>query len=172
MADLLDLLKRYQTSPTKENEGVWAEMEIAPGAAFEVLIASTESQGWKNYVLDTLVRMGDMEKVKDGEAERTQAEAMVGTILLDWRDLSWGGEEIPFSREFAVELLTELRLFRDGVMRLSRERKRFQDDNLEAVAERLAKNLHGGSATVASSLKKPSKSGSKRTTTPKAGTGG
>jgi hypothetical protein len=172
MADLLELLKRYQTSPTKENEGVWAEIEVMPGVALEVLIASTDGQGWKNYVLEALGRLGDLDKLKDGEAERTQAEGMVGTVLLDWRNLSWDGQEIPFSREFAVELLTELRLFRESVMRLARDRKRFQDDNLEAVAERLAKNLPGGSATEASSARRPSKSGSKRASTPKAGTGG
>ena len=172
MADLLDVLKKYRTDPERENKGVWEKLDIAPGITFEALIASTDSKEYRSRVLATLSRFRELTDATDEEAAKIQAENMAGAILLDWRDLSFGDQEIPFTKDLAVELLSELRRLREDIMLRARDMKRFQDDNLEAVAERLAKNSLSESATADSSLKKPSRSASTKASRLKAGTGG
>ena len=169
MTDLLKVLERFHTDATKETDGVWDELEVAPGVVFEVKIASTESRAYRNRILQALREDGMPET--DDEADRVMARHMAGTVLTDWR-LEWGGEPVPFTEEGAAELLYELRAFREGVMSRARDRSRFRSDNLDKVAERLGKNLSGGSNTATSSASPPSKKGSKRATKPKAGTTG
>ncbi|CAH1670771.1 MULTISPECIES: hypothetical protein [unclassified Chelatococcus] len=49
--------------------------------------------------------------------ETIATEAMIETILLDWRNLDDGGVPVPYSKEKAREYLTnpDYRLFRDAV---------------------------------------------------------
>ena len=170
MPELMEVLKRYRTDPAKESEGVWETLTLAPGVTFEVRIASRHTPAYQNRVMDTASAKGLAET--DEEATRRLAEIAAGTLLTDWRGLTHDGDEIPFSEATAVEMLTELRAFREEVYRLASRQDRFRDDNLEEVAKRLGNFWSGESGTAPSSAKKPSKKGSKKDTPPKDGTSG
>lgn len=48
-------------------------------------------------------------------------------VLIDWKGVQSGGEEIPFSKAIAYEMLTKARDFREFVQQIAEERDAFRD---------------------------------------------
>lgn len=114
------------------NEGIWAD--YVPG--FGLRIAR-----WNNPAhvvrLNEVVRPFRGRKMTDEEGERLSAEAMCGSVLLDWRGLeeSTGGPAIPFSVEKAVEILTDprYRALADFVSNVARNEANYREESLASI---------------------------------------
>jgi hypothetical protein len=123
-------LSTFKTDKSKENDGVWFEVD-ADGAS--VLVARA---GNKKYakLLEKITKPHrhalKSRNVSDELVERLMVEAMVGTILLDWKGLELDGKPLPYSPETAKEMLQEIPDFRRIIEDYSNDINSFknQDD--------------------------------------------
>lgn len=166
MADIRELFRSFKTDPSKEVDGAWVEIPLSVGAG-EALTVRCKVRPWFNpdHAAAYLAGMAphqssiDNETLEEGVVNRVHTDAMLGgALLLDW-DLTWDGEEVPFTDEHARILLLELPRFREGIAKASKTRAAFLDDGLEAAAERLGKTFVGNSSTPGSSKRRRTKKG-------------
>lgn len=144
--------QRFATDAAAEEEGVW--VEIGEGA--DLLIARF---GNKNHerVLDRLRKPYRNILRTGGEIPKSRAEAIVieaaaEALLLDWRGLEDdSGKPIPYSREMAITLMTDLKDFRNQVAAIAMEAETYRASALAAAA----KNSKTESAGRSGSVNKP-----------------
>lgn len=176
MAELLDILTKYDADRKKQREGVWDEIELVPAdeeagteaVTLEVKIASSGNRAYQARLVELMAPYRDTLKegvpISDEESDLIFAKAMAGTILVDWK-LQHHGQPVPFDEEHAASLLIEIPDLREEIANRARQREKYRLENVEAVAERLGETFGGASKTETSSGAKSgkrSKSGSKK----------
>ena len=139
----MDFLKRFAVDRERAEDGVWVDL----GDGLEVCIARFGSARYKSAMARAFTPHVGHEDLSDEDANKITAEAMADGMLLDWRGLSIGGQEIPYSRDAAFLLLSEYDEFRERVHRESRNRDRYAPEDLDAIAQRLGNTLSGSSST-------------------------
>lgn len=82
-------------------------------------------------------RTGDASKLSVEDTDLIQAEAAVGTVLVGWKGFKYKGEEIPFTRDNAVDLLTSDMYAREFIFSVANSLEEFE---LQANADLLKKS--------------------------------
>ncbi len=123
----------YDSDQEKENEGVWHELSMLPGASIKVARAGNR----QHQLALTRLRKPHRALLVQGRdldpavSERIAIYAIADGLLKDWRGVAWGGMEKPFSRENALEALTKFRAFREEVSMVATTEDLFQKEALE-----------------------------------------
>jgi len=138
-------LNVFETDANKSNDGVWCPVDTET----EVKIAR---YGNKNFQRSLQREMAPYKRIintgamKDDVADKIMCTALAEGILVDWRGMKYGGEDLPYSIEAAVEILMnpKLRDFRQLVVELSQEMELFRE---EEVAESEGKSQAGSSGS-------------------------
>ena len=128
----MDFKKEFSTNKTFEETGVW----VAIGEGGELKIARAGSKKALKYsreVAKPHMAQITYGKLPDDVSDQLTIEVMAECILLDWKNMTYDGKLLPYSKENAIKLLTEEQDFRDMVSRISNERKTFQQQIEEAI---------------------------------------
>lgn len=105
-------LSTFKTDKVKETEGVWFDID-ADGAQVLVARAGNRKYAKKLEKITKPHRHALRSRnMSDDLGDKLLAEAMAGTILLDWKKLEFDGVSLIFSEEKAKELLQTLPDFR------------------------------------------------------------
>lgn len=131
----MDLKKDFSTNKKLEDEGVW--IDIGDGAKLKIARAGNKQA---NAVSKQLAKpyMAQIQygKLSDEVATQIAVEVMAKAILLDWKGIQYDGQEMPYSIDNAIKILTELPDFRDYVSQVANERKTFQREIDEAITKK------------------------------------
>ena len=131
----MDIRKTFATDRQAEQDGVW----VALGEGARVKVARFNNPRHR-AVLDRLRRpyrslLMAGRDLPDDVAEQMTVEAAVEALLLDWDGIDDNGAPLPFSKDNARRLLTELPDFRDAVAFLSMQAETFRREALEQAAK-------------------------------------
>lgn len=130
----MDMKKNYGTNKVLENEGVW--VDLGDGASIKVARVGNKENTTLVKRLTAPHKVAiRANKLPDEIWEKITIEAVASTILLDWKGLKEDGKLIPYSKENAVQLLTDYKDFRDQVSGLSSELALFQAEDEAAVTK-------------------------------------
>lgn len=69
--------------------------------------------------------------VADEVVEQILIEVIAETVLLDWEGIKEDGVPLPYSRENAIRVLTEIRAFRDIVVSIADRMETFRRESVE-----------------------------------------
>ena len=123
----MDIRKAFATSRELEEEGVW--VDLGEGARLKIARignpANRDLMRRKMKPHRTALRA---DKLPEDILNRITIEVMAETILLGWEGLTEGGQPLPYTRENAIQQLTELKDFRDQVADLSQDMTLFQEE--------------------------------------------
>lgn len=115
-------------STAAETEGVWVDA----GAGLRLKIARANNANF-DKVLSRLTRP-HLQRIRNGsfpdeDMKKLVWQATAETILLDWENLEdEEGNEVPYSPEKALELLTEYKDFRDMVSSYAQDATLFKQE--------------------------------------------
>lgn len=127
----------FQTDKALEEDGAWIDVNGFYGLKIKVrrLRADSVQKAYERIVLESFGE-GKLRKPSDITAEQSNEimkRQLAEAVLIDWvnmRDADTG-EEIPYSKELALELM-DMRDFRDFVYQAANERDAFREaDNKE-----------------------------------------
>lgn len=130
-------INSLKTSEDLENKGVWRDL----GNGAKVLIARLGNEAFKtkfNELVQPYTETG-MKVPTDVQLEIT-VKCMSTTMLLGWEGIYDGEEELPYSVENAARVLTEIKDFRELILKLS--------GDLDSYKEKADKALEGNSESA------------------------
>ena len=114
----MDLAKRFRTDEEAEKTGIW--QPIGDGARLK--LARLNNPGYtklyRHLIQDHRVLL-EQGLLPDEIHDPIICECLAATVLLDWEGIEFDGELMPYSRENALRTLTELKEFRNLVLRLA-----------------------------------------------------
>lgn len=123
-------LNKLATDRTKETEGVWEDI----GGDASLLVARIGNEkykeGYKRLPKGTR-RMIENQTIPDDQADDIICGLFARTILLDWKNLSEGGKDIPYSEENAKQMMLKYPEFRELVSDLANDFQRFHEESVE-----------------------------------------
>lgn len=117
-----------------EAEGVWFEVDDETS----VLVARSNNRKYRDMIKQLTkpykrqIRQGTL---KDATLDNIIGRAMAKTLLLNWKGLKIGGEEISYSVEKATELLTNEKLkdFREMIAEFANDAEAFRLERKEEI---------------------------------------
>lgn len=129
-------IEGLRTDAALEEDGVWTEVPLF-GEMLNMRIARLGNKAFeraqearqKPYV--NQIRAGTLSVEIQ---EKILIECVARHIVKDWRDLTRGGEDFPYSVENAVWLLSSNRDLLNAVVRLSGEAERYRQQQIETDA--------------------------------------
>ena len=134
-----DVKKLFGTDPKKEQEGVWRD-DI--GGDIRMKIARIGNPNYQKR-FQTLskphrraIRRGTL---PDDIAEKLLIQCLAETIVLDWENVQYEGEDLPYSVENAVRLLTDIPELRNIINDIANELEGYQTEDDEEAVENLKK---------------------------------
>lgn len=136
---------KFRTNEGAESEGVWVEV----GDGFAILIGriggKRNQESYKRHTASPVVS----EAIRRGtqtpeEQARIHGEVMADSILLGWRGLTEEGQDVPYSREKALELL-RVKDFRALVHDEAMNQANFRVKRVEDTVAALKKSSNGNS---------------------------
>lgn len=122
----------FQTNKALEEDGAWVDVNGFYGLKIKVrrLRADSVQKAYEQIVLETFGE-GKLRRPTDITADQSEVimkRQLAEAVLIDWvnmRDADTG-EDIPYSKELALELM-EMRDFRDFVYQAASERDAFRE---------------------------------------------
>jgi hypothetical protein len=125
-----------------QETGVW--IPFRDGCEF--LIAYSGRKKYRDRIGKTSARLRRMNRGRElttGEIDQVNVEAMVGTVLLDWKGITKEGQPFPFTAENAKWWLSKSTELRDFIFGEAATIGNFQKEG-EAASDKLA-DLKSGS---------------------------
>lgn len=124
-------ISAFRTDENLEVEGVW--VDLGDGGKVKVARLGNPQHRKVSQALgrphQAQIRAG---RLKPEVAEKLGIQATAQAILLDWEGIEDDdGKLIPYSQEKALELLTELKDFRDTVLEIAGEMETFRAQEIE-----------------------------------------
>lgn len=130
----MDFKKNFVTNKKKETEGVWL-----PGPeGSEFLIARAGNTNFTKLAGELMKpyrKLLQMGKADDQLIHEVVAEVTSKTILLGWRGLNEGGQEIAYSQQEAKQRLVSSNDFAEFIAGLSQQQAAFQDEQRDAAVK-------------------------------------
>ena len=122
-------LKKTLTDPKAEREGIWITLEDA-----RLKVARMQNPAaLAAFQEKTRLLRG---KISDEKQKELMTEIMSAHILLDWENLSIGGDPLPYSTENAFRILNDFPEVRRLVLDESQNLENF-------LAEKTAEGIEG-----------------------------
>lgn len=101
----LDIFAQFATDESKEEAGVWVEI----GEDAEILVARAGNKKYGKMIAKEYEKHKKLLDLKNDASEAKSEEIMIEvlakTILLGWKNISFKGEDLPYSLENAKMLL-------------------------------------------------------------------
>jgi len=141
----MDVTKTFGIDPKAETEGVWFNL----GEGGKVKIARVNSPSYKRSFQSKVksYQQALQSKVLDEvTAEMILVEVIQDTILMDWRNFTIDGEELVYSKENAIMMLTRFSVFRDFVVASAEQMNVFKLKQQEEVEGNLGEPSTGSSS--------------------------
>lgn len=126
----LDLKSNYSTNKAKELEGVWEDL----GGDARILVARIGNPKFKaeyRKLPRAMRNRIESGRLTGDDIDEKISTILAKTILLDWENLTDGGEDIEYSVENATKMMFEYPNFRDEVWDFANDTQRFHDEELE-----------------------------------------
>jgi len=126
----MDIKKTFATDKEAEKGGVWFEI----GEGGHVKIARLNNPIYRANFRKKIepyrqaVEMGTMD---DDSADKILIQVLAETIVVDWKGLTDEGENVPFTRDKAIELMTEYPDFRNFIVRNAENMNNFRLSMME-----------------------------------------
>ncbi len=123
-------LKDYATDKTKEEEGVWEDL----GEGARVKVGRMNNKKYTNETDKILrphrrsLRRGTL---SDEVIENAMLKSMAKFILLDWEGLTLNGEDIEYSYENCLKILTDYPEFRDQITEIATSFELFKAEEIK-----------------------------------------
>lgn len=122
-----------KSTAEQETNGVWADFG---GGRFK--IAHTNNMVFQREM--TRLQAPFRKKLDKGTLDpKTQLDimckAMARGILLDWRNVGSGGQEIPFSEEAAIKVLTHNSELREFVQDFALDLENYREEEVEETGK-------------------------------------
>ena len=133
LGDLQMKLSKYTQNLTAAKEGV--EIDLGEGCTVRVARSGNEKyQAYLRQVLKPYEKQLRLKSMPDALFEKLYNEALAETVLLGWKGLEDdAGKEIPYSKEKAIELLSDpvYADFKELVLGLAGEQAVFAAESVE-----------------------------------------
>lgn len=123
-------INQFRTDDSLSKAGVWVDF----GASAEFKIASFGNEDFGvefRRRTDPWTKMGV--EVPDDEQETIMVELLAKYIVLDWKGVFEGEDELPYSRENAERLLREVPFVRSRIIEEARRIQNFRATEAKAV---------------------------------------
>lgn len=130
------LWDRFETNKDAEVQGVWIDdfFSDVPGISFKIAKFDTDET---EKVMDELrrpykklLKVGG--KIPKEKADAILTETIARCVLVDWRGvLAPDGTELPYNKDNAIRLLTELPEVREKVLKVSADNETYNRRALE-----------------------------------------
>ena len=140
---MANLYSRFATDSKLENDGVWVDM----GADLQVKVARFGNPVHEKVMeklrrpYRNILRSGG--QLPEDVQTKLTVQGMAEAILLDWKGVTdASGKDLPHSIDNAVQVLSDLKDFRNEIAFLAMERETFRAQAIEKAA----KNSKRGSA--------------------------
>jgi hypothetical protein len=122
----MDIEQVFRYGP-KAVEGVWTSYEDA-----ELKIARWNNEAHRSGIQKLYRKFGGKRSgISEALSEKIGIEAMADNILMDWKNVTENGADLPATRENRVRLLSDYPDFRDDVFHLSRDPDLFSEEKQE-----------------------------------------
>lgn len=137
----MELLNGFGADPEKALNGAWVTLKDNAGETCQLLIARMDNPRYREFVINAMAsrvaEKGDAE-LTDQEQDDIIHRALSETILLGWKDLKIGGEEVPYSAEKAYDILSHPVLvpFRERVIQESKKFSNYRAKSLDTATEK------------------------------------
>jgi hypothetical protein len=122
----------FETNKALEEDGAWVDVNGLYGLKIKVrrLRADVVQKAYERIVMESFGE-GKLRKASDITTDQSveiMKRQLAEAVLVDWVNMrdSDTGEEIPYSKELALELM-EMRDFRDFVYQAANERDAFRE---------------------------------------------
>lgn len=130
-------LNQFRTSEELENHGVWRDL----GNEARIKIARLGNAEFNKMFGEMVAPYAETGAVVPEDVKKDiTVKCLARTVLLDWEGVYDGDEEIPYSYDNAVRVLTELKDFRELVIRLA--------GNMDSFKEKKDRELEGNSPSA------------------------
>lgn len=126
-----------ETDTKAEEDGRWFKDIFGDGSGVNVKlrhIMSSESMNVRRRLDRANRRLMVKGEYPTAVAIKLLIEQVAEAVLIDWEGVvDRDGKDIPYSKEAAQRLLTELRVFRDGVVSMAQAIDSFRVEDREAA---------------------------------------
>ena len=130
----LDIFAKYATDESLEANGTWREI----GGGAELLVARAGNKAYSKLLtklVENSRKVLDLnDDVADAKSDEIMVAVMANTVLLDWKGISFKGEDLPYSVENAKKLLA-IKDFRKVVSGFSEDLSAFRAKEEAAQGE-------------------------------------
>lgn len=137
-------INQFRTSEELENKGVWRDL----GKEARVLIARLGNAEFRKMFSEMVQPYTETGvAVPEDVQEDITVRCLARTVLLGWEKILDGDEELEYSYDNAVRALTEMRDFRELVIKLASKQdayKEKQDKVIEGNSESASGGLSNG----------------------------
>jgi hypothetical protein len=125
-------LSKFKTDGKLSQEGVVIDL----GDNSTVTVARAGNEKFNKSLRAVAKKFGhSFKSLGDEKLERVVMECYVGTVLLNWSGFKKDGQDLPFSKESAVELMLDKEYvdLRTLIENLANEPETFRREQIEAV---------------------------------------
>lgn len=123
-------LNDFRTDKEAKAHGVW----VAFGGGAEIKIASFDSPSFTEAFRKATKPYQDLGRaIPEDDQVSIMVECMANHIVLDWKNIFEGDDEVPYSIDNARRVLTELEWVRDRVIAEARKIENFKAKQREAT---------------------------------------
>jgi hypothetical protein len=140
-------LRSIQISEERATQGIWVDYRDA-----RLLIGSINGSAYKNLrqrKLQAALTAARGKKLTTEQIEKLNVENMAETILLGWENLTEGGQNVPYSKEKALDLLTRIPILVEDVASYAESIAMFSMLSAEEASQKLGEGSAGNLITVA-----------------------
>lgn len=125
-------LNVFKTDTVKTDEGVWCPID----SETDIKIARYGNKVFQRAFqreMKPYKQLIDRGALDDDTADKILVNAIAEGILLDWRGMKKNGEDLPYSRSAAIDILLDksLRDFRALVVELAQDMQLFRETEIE-----------------------------------------
>ena len=125
-----DLAKNYATDKTAEQEGVWEP--LADGIEIKVArIGNPNYQRIYEREIKPYRAQVDRGLMADEKFTEIIIKVLAEAVLLDWKNIEYEGKKLPYNRDNAIRILTELPDFRADVLFLANQQASYRAAEIE-----------------------------------------
>lgn len=110
----MDLLKTFKTDKKSENDGVWVLMDDGKSRIKVARWGNTRFREAMHRKMQRYKMAAKVKTIPEDVYQSILSEVMSETILMDWENMTWGGEPLPYTHENVMKAL-ELEDFKNIV---------------------------------------------------------
>ena len=132
----MDLDKEFGTDKKREVEGTWIPLEV--GKSGEVLIARIQNVNWRRLARKlpkSIRRQMNDDLLPEGTLDEITAELMAKSIILGWKGLTIGGQEVIYSTETCMEILLKYPDFRTRLYDMASDIENFRVEQVSDLGK-------------------------------------